>query len=85
MATLTLRINISKSNTQKMMQFNENTTVQEACALIAERIPEANQSAVGDCGLFKPDEDPRKGRWLEAGRTVDYYGLKDGVRKAFVQ
>ena len=30
-------------------------------------------------GLFKPDEDPTKGRWLEAGRTLEYYHLKSGV------
>ncbi len=30
-------------------------------------------------GLFKPDEDPTKGRWLEQGRTLEYYHLKSGV------
>lgn len=30
-------------------------------------------------GLFRPDEDPTKGRWLEQGRTLEYYHLKDGV------
>lgn len=29
-------------------------------------------------GLFKPDEDPTKGRWLEQGRTLEYYDLKSG-------
>ena len=30
-------------------------------------------------GLFNPDEDPTKGRWLEQGRTLEYYHLKTGV------
>lgn len=33
-------------------------------------------------GLFKPDEDPTKGRWLEQGRTLEYYHLKSGVSHA---
>ena len=35
----------------------------------------------GESGLFKADEDPKKGRWLETERALDYYGLKNGVRK----
>lgn len=32
-----------------------------------------------DYGLFLSDEDPRKGIWLESGRTLDYYMLRNGV------
>lgn len=32
-------------------------------------------------GLFKPDEDPVKGRWLEQGKTLGYYHFKNGVRE----
>lgn len=32
-----------------------------------------------DHGLFLSDEDPRKGIWLESGRTLDYYMLRNGV------
>lgn len=35
----------------------------------------------GESGLFKADEDPKKGRWLETDRALDYYGLKNGVRE----
>ena len=35
--------------------------------------------AANEYGLFKPDEDPTKGRWLEQGRTLEYYHLKSGV------
>lgn len=33
-----------------------------------------------DYGLFLSDDDPRKGIWLESGRTLDYYMLRNGVR-----
>lgn len=33
-----------------------------------------------DYGLFLSDEDPRKGIWLESGRTMDYYMLRNGVK-----
>lgn len=36
-------------------------------------------SAASDYGLFLSDDDPRKGIWLEAGRTLDYYMLRNGV------
>ena len=34
-----------------------------------------------ESGLFKADEDPEKGRWLETDRALGYYGLKNGVRE----
>lgn len=34
-----------------------------------------------DYGLFLSDDDPRKGIWLESGRTLDYYMLRNGVRQ----
>lgn len=36
-------------------------------------------SAAKDYGLFLADEDPRKGVWLEAGRSLEYYLLRNGV------
>ncbi|KAL0601295.1 Talin-2 [Plecturocebus cupreus] len=35
--------------------------------------------STSDYGLFLSDEDPRKGIWLEAGRTLDYYMLRNGM------
>ncbi|CAI5788014.1 talin-1 isoform X4 [Podarcis lilfordi] len=31
-----------------------------------------------DFGLFLSDEDPKKGIWLEAGKALDYYMLRNG-------
>ena len=36
-------------------------------------------SLVKDYGLFLVDEDPKKGVWLEAGRSLEYYMLRSGV------
>ena len=41
--------------------------------------PNTHTHTAQEYGLFKPDEDPTKGRWLEAGRTLEYYHLKSGV------
>ena len=35
--------------------------------------------AAADFGLFLADEDPKKGVWLEAGRTLEYYLLRNQV------
>ena len=32
-----------------------------------------------DFGVFLSDEDPRKGVWLESGRALEYYLLRNGV------
>jgi talin len=78
MATLSLRIHIVKSNNVKMMQFDESMIIYDACRIIRERIPDAAQGQANEFGLFKPDEDPKMGRWLEMGRTLEYYHLKNG-------
>lgn len=36
--------------------------------------------SASDYGLFLSDDDPRKGIWLESGRTLDYYMLRNGVK-----
>lgn len=35
--------------------------------------------AAKDYGLFLADEDVKKGVWLEPGRNLDYYILRNGV------
>ncbi|KAK2854302.1 hypothetical protein Q5P01_006963 [Channa striata] len=60
------------------MQFEPSTAVYDACRIIRERVPEAQTGQASDYGLFLSDEDPRKGIWLESGRTLDYYMLRNG-------
>jgi len=78
MATLSLRISIVEKNVTKTMQFDPNTSVYDACRLIREKITEANLGQPKDYGLFLADEDVKKGVWLEPGRNLDYYILRNG-------
>lgn len=41
--------------------------------------------AASDYGLFLSDEDPKKGIWLEAGKALDYYMLRNGVSPSCTQ
>ncbi|XP_048515080.1 talin-1 isoform X2 [Athalia rosae] len=79
MATLSLRISIPEKNATKMMQFDPTTSVYDACRVIREKLTDA--SGMGqphDYGLFLADEDIKKGVWLEPGRNLDYYILRNG-------
>ncbi|XP_029413512.1 talin-2 isoform X2 [Nannospalax galili] len=78
MVALSLKICVRHCNVVKTMQFEPSTAVYDACRLIRERVPEAQTGQASDYGLFLSDEDPRKGIWLEAGRTLDYYMLRNG-------
>uniref|UniRef100_A0A8B9T882 Talin 2 n=1 Tax=Anas platyrhynchos TaxID=8839 RepID=A0A8B9T882_ANAPL len=78
MVALSLKICVRQCNVVKTMQFEPSTAVYDACRVIRERVPEAQMGQASDYGLFLSDEDPRKGIWLEAGRTLDYYMLRNG-------
>ncbi|XP_067605309.1 talin-2 isoform X3 [Pseudorca crassidens] len=78
MVALSLKICVCHCNVVKTMQFEPSTAVYDACRVIRERVPEAQTGQASDYGLFLSDEDPRKGIWLEAGRTLDYYMLRNG-------
>ncbi|KAF3821273.1 hypothetical protein GH733_011426 [Mirounga leonina] len=76
MVALSLKISIG--NVVKTMQFEPSTMVYDACRIIRERIPEALAGPPSDFGLFLSDDDPKKGIWLEAGKALDYYMLRNG-------
>ncbi|XP_068598204.1 talin-2a [Brachionichthys hirsutus] len=78
MVVLSLKICVRQCNVVKTMQFEPSTAVYDACRIIRERVPEAQSGQASDYGLFLSDEDPRKGIWLESGRTMDYYMLRNG-------
>ncbi|TRY84654.1 hypothetical protein DNTS_021001 [Danionella cerebrum] len=63
MVALSLKICVRQCNVVKTMQFEPSTPVYDASS---------------DYGLFLSDDDPRKGIWLESGRTLDYYMLRNG-------
>uniref|UniRef100_A0AAQ4R077 Talin 1 n=1 Tax=Gasterosteus aculeatus aculeatus TaxID=481459 RepID=A0AAQ4R077_GASAC len=76
MVALSLKIGVG--NVVKTMQFEPSTVVYDACRIIRERVPEAQLGQPNDYGLFLSDEDPKKGIWLEAGKALDYYMLRNG-------
>ncbi|XP_005447620.1 talin-2 isoform X1 [Oreochromis niloticus] len=78
MVALSLKICVRQCNVVKTMQFEPSTAIYDACRIIRERVPEAQTGQASDYGLFLSDEDPRKGIWLESGRALDYYMLRNG-------
>ncbi|XP_077865408.1 LOW QUALITY PROTEIN: talin-2-like [Saccoglossus kowalevskii] len=78
MASLSLKISVVMANVTKTMQFDPSTIVYDACRIIRERIKEANVGQPNEFGLFLADEDPKKGVWLEAVRSMEYYLLRSG-------
>ncbi|XP_016119097.1 talin-2-like [Sinocyclocheilus grahami] len=78
MVVLSLKICVRQCNVVKTMQFEPSTAVYDSCRVIRERVPEAQTGQASEYGLFLSDEDPRKGIWLEGGRTLDYYMLRNG-------
>ena len=62
------------------LSSNFQTTSLEACAQIRERLSEIKGLGhPNQYGLFLMDEDPKKGVWLEPGRTLEHYLLRDNV------
>ena len=68
-----------------LMFYTFQTTALEACAQIRERLSEIKGLGhPNQYGLFLMDEDPKKGVWLEPGRTLEHYLLRDNVSKSNV-
>ena len=63
-----------------MLNFILQTTVIDACAQIREKCAEIKSLGNAQLyGLFLTDDDPKKGVWLEPGRTLEHYLLRDNV------
>jgi len=52
MATLSLRISIPEKNATKMMQFDPNTSVYDACRIIREKLAEASNMGQRKRSIF---------------------------------
>jgi hypothetical protein len=59
-------------------QFDGSLIVYDVCKEIQEKLGEGPGGA--DHGLFVPNDDYSRGKWLHPGRTLDYYDVKSGVR-----
>ncbi|XP_070498321.1 talin-2 isoform X3 [Chironomus tepperi] len=78
MATqLSLRISLEGGRVTKTIQFDPNTSVFDACRIIRDKFAEAVQGQATEYGLFLSDEDSRQGVWLEPGRNLGYYLLRN--------
>lgn len=78
MAMLSLKIRLATNGIIRQMQFEPSLLVFDACAIIREHMTEANVGQPNEYGLFLGDDDPKKGVWLEAARSLEYYLLRNG-------
>jgi talin len=83
---LKLKVSIKEKNDRgqevelvcKTIQFKPQTTVLDACSQILERLTEIKGLGhPNQYGLFLTDDDPKKGVWLEPGRSLEHYLLRD--------
>ncbi|XP_038046321.1 talin-1-like isoform X5 [Patiria miniata] len=79
-AKISLKINIVAANSTKTMQFDPTALVFDVCRSIRDKNPEAAAllGQPNEYGLFLADEDPKKGVWLESGKTLEHYLLRQG-------
>ncbi|KNC75750.1 hypothetical protein SARC_11732, partial [Sphaeroforma arctica JP610] len=74
---LTLRVRIVDSGAVRSMQFDPSVILYDVCKEILEKLGEKTNLGL-DHGLFRPEDDYSRGVWLNAGRTLEYYDLKNG-------
>lgn len=72
---ISLRVRL-ENGAVKTLQFDPELCTYEACKIINEKLGSGNNGK--DHSLFFPDEDDSKGRWLDAGRSLDFYDFKSG-------
>ena len=60
------------------------TTVVDACVALRDKLTEIKGlGKETDYGLFLADEDPKRGVWLESGRTLEHYLLRENVSRNY--
>ena len=65
--------------------FFPQTTVVDATKALREKLTEIKGlGPETQYGLFLADEDPKKGVWLEPGRTLEHYLLRENVSTNFI-
>lgn len=72
-------VSLLKEKTHVLAQSADSGCVSDGFIVTLSPISLSVNLPASDYGLFLSDEDPRKGIWLEAGRTLDYYMLRNGV------
>lgn len=86
MSQLTLRFSVVEKNdrgqevelVRKALQFKPQTTVVDACEDLRKKLTEIKGlGPSAQYGLFLADEDPKRGVWLDSGRTLEHYLLRE--------
>uniref|UniRef100_A0A914HYR3 Talin n=1 Tax=Globodera rostochiensis TaxID=31243 RepID=A0A914HYR3_GLORO len=77
MGVLTLNIECREKGIKKTMQFEPRTLVHDACRLIRDKLGHMPGNP-NDYGLFRVEDDPTKCVWMENGRTLEYYLIRNG-------
>ncbi|KAL3090978.1 hypothetical protein niasHS_007353 [Heterodera schachtii] len=77
MGVLTLNIECREKGVKKTMQFEPRTLVHDACRLIRDKLGHMPGNP-NDYGLFRLEDDPTKCVWMENGRTLEYYLIRNG-------
>ena len=54
----------------------------DACAALRDKLTEIKGlGPAAQYGLFLADEDPKRGVWLDSGRTLEHYLLRENVSR----
>jgi len=86
MSQLTLRFSVVEKNdrgqevelVRKALQFKPQTTVVDACEDLRKKLTEIKGlGPAAQYGLFLADDDPKRGVWLDSGRTLEHYLLRE--------
>ncbi|CAD6186281.1 unnamed protein product [Caenorhabditis auriculariae] len=79
MGVLSLNVVSSERGVKKTMQFEPSTLVFDAAKLIREKF-NMNDINPNEYGLFRMEDDPSKCVWMENGRTLEYYLVRNQDR-----
>ncbi|CAI5437479.1 unnamed protein product [Caenorhabditis angaria] len=79
MGVLSLNVVSSEKGIKKTMQFEPTTLVFDAAKLIRDKFAMHDTNS-NEYGLFRIEDDPSKCVWMENGRTLEYYLVRNQDR-----
>ncbi|KAK0407513.1 hypothetical protein QR680_019234 [Steinernema hermaphroditum] len=77
MGVLTLTVLSADKQMKKTMQFDPQASVYDVCKLIRDKIGMSDAKA-NEYGLFRVEDDPTKCAYLENGKTLEFYLVRNG-------
>ncbi|GMR53179.1 hypothetical protein PMAYCL1PPCAC_23374, partial [Pristionchus mayeri] len=76
MGVITLNVLSTERGTKKTMQLEPSMLVFDACKIIREKMG-LNDTNPNEYGLFRVDDDPTRCVWMENGRSLEHYLLRN--------